>query len=72
MSLKRNFKILWHFLVYADTFMEKPSDGLHEKQKHGRRYGRRYTCLVFGSGWMAFGCIDPNNKKNSDTKTNFP
>jgi hypothetical protein len=21
--------------------MEAPSDGLHEKQKHGRRYGRR-------------------------------
>ena len=24
-----------------DLNMEEPSDGLHEKQKHGRRYGRR-------------------------------
>ena len=39
--------------------MEEPNDGLHEKQKHGRRYGRRYTFLAFGSGWTALGCIDP-------------
>ena len=23
------------------TITEEPNDGLHEKQKHGRRYGRR-------------------------------
>ena len=23
------------------TIIEEPSDALHEKQKHGRRYGRR-------------------------------
>ena len=23
------------------TIMEEPSDGLHEKQKHGKRYGKR-------------------------------
>ena len=40
--------------------MEEPSDGLHEKQKHGRRYVRS---LVFGRGWTTPGCIDPNNKK---------
>ena len=38
--------------------MEETSDGLHEKQKHGRRYGRRYG---YGSGWTALGCIDSNN-----------
>ena len=38
--------------------MEEPSDGLHEKQKYGRRYGRKYTYLAFGSGWTALGCID--------------
>ena len=32
-------------------------DGLHEKQKHGRRYGR--GSLAFGSGWTALGCRDP-------------
>ena len=25
----------------AATIMEEPTEGLHEKQKHGRRYGRR-------------------------------
>ena len=40
--------------------MEEPSDGLHEKQKHGR-YGRSYTSLAFGSGCKALGSIDPNN-----------
>ena len=38
------------------TIMEEPSEVLHEKKKHGRRYGGR---LAFGSGWTAFGCIDP-------------
>ena len=41
------------------TIMEEPSDGHHEEQKHGRRYGRRQTSLAFGSGWTALGCIDP-------------
>ena len=44
--------------------MEEPSGGLHEKQKHGRRYGRGWTCLGFGSGWTARGGIDP--KKITD------
>ena len=39
--------------------MEEPSDGFHEKQKHGRRYGRGQTSFAFGSGWTALGCIDP-------------
>ena len=33
----------------AATIMEEPGDGLHEEQKHGRRY----ICLAFGSGWTA-------------------
>ena len=33
------------------TITEEPSDGLHEKQKHGRRYGGGKTSLAFGSGW---------------------
>ena len=37
--------------------MEEPSDGLDEKQGHGRRQ----TSLAFGSGWTVLGCIDPNN-----------
>ena len=44
------------------TIMEEPSDGLHEKQKPGRRYGRGQTSLAFGSGWT--DCTDPNNNKN--------
>jgi hypothetical protein len=43
--------------------MEERSDGLHEKQEHGRRYDRRCKTLAFGSGWTALGCIDPNKKK---------
>ena len=46
--------------------MEEPSDELHEKQKPERRYGKRQTSLAFGSGWMALGCINPSNKKNSN------
>ena len=38
--------------------MEELSDSLQEKQKHGRRYGRR--SLAFGSGWTALGCIGRN------------
>ena len=45
------------------TIMEEPNDGLHEKQKHGRRYGRRLISLAFGSGWTAISCIE-HNKKN--------
>jgi hypothetical protein len=42
--------------------MEEPSDGLHEKQKPGRRYGK---IDIFGVWkWMDGSCIDPN-KKNS-------
>ena len=41
------------------TIREEPSDELHEKQKRGRRYGRKYTYLEFGSGWTALGCVDP-------------
>ena len=48
------------------TIMEEPSDGLHEKKKLGRRYGRGQTSLAFGSIWTAFGCIDPNNNNNND------
>ena len=29
------------------TIMEEPSDGLYEKQKRGRNYGRRQTSLAF-------------------------
>ena len=32
------------------TIMEDPSNGLHEKLKHGRRYGRRWTSSAFGNG----------------------
>jgi hypothetical protein len=32
------------------TIFEEPNDGLHEKQK----YGRRYTSLTFGNGKTAF------------------
>ena len=45
--------------------MEEPSDRLHEKQKYGRRYGRGFISLAFGSGWMALGCIDPSNSKQN-------
>ena len=34
------------------TIMEEPSDGLHEKQKNGRRYGRIKTSLTFGNGQL--------------------
>ena len=37
---------------------EKLSNGLNEKQKHGRRNGRS---LAFGNGWTALGCINRNN-----------
>ena len=43
--------------------MEEASDGLHEKQKHGRRYGRGEAFLAFGSGWTALGCVGRNNNK---------
>ena len=29
------------------TIIKEPSDELHKKQKHGRRYGRRQTSLAF-------------------------
>ena len=45
------------------TIMEEPSDGLHEKQKHGKSYGIGLTYSTFGSGWTVFGCIDPNPNK---------
>ena len=45
--------------------MEGPSDGLHEKQKPGRRNGRRYTSLAFGFGRRALRYIDPNNIINN-------
>ena len=47
------------FRVYKKIDMEEPSDGLLEKQKHGRRDGRRWTSWAFGSGWTDVGCIDP-------------
>ena len=28
--------------------MDKPSDGLYEKQKHGKSYSRRQKSLAFG------------------------
>ena len=31
------------------AIMEELSDGLHQKYKHGRRYGKRYTTLAFRS-----------------------
>ena len=46
------------------TVMEEPSDGVHEKQQHGRSYGRRQTSLAFGNEQRALSCIDPNNKNN--------
>ena len=42
------------------TIMEEATDGLHKKQKPGKRYGRGWISLAFGSGWTALGCIDPN------------
>ena len=36
--------------------------GLHEKQKHGRRYGRGQISWAFGSGWTTFVCIVSDNK----------
>jgi hypothetical protein len=36
--------------IKTATIMKEPSDGLHEKQKHGSRYGRGCTSLAFGSG----------------------
>ena len=50
------------------TIIEESSDELHEKQKHGRRYGRRQTSLVFGSGWTALGFIESNNNNNNKRK----
>ena len=41
------------------TIKEEPSDRLHEKQKHRRRYGRRQTSLAFGNGQTVHGCIAP-------------
>jgi len=31
----------WKEKRKTTTIMEEPSDGLHDRQKHGRRYGRR-------------------------------
>ena len=45
--------------------MEEPSDGLHEKQKHGRIYGRRQTSMAFGNEQTFLNCIDPNNNNNN-------
>ena len=54
----------------AATIMEEPSGGLHEKEKHGRRYGRSQTFLAFISGQAALSCIDPNNNNNNNNKFN--
>ena len=48
------------------TIMEEPSEGLDEKQKPGRRYGRGWTSLAFESGQTVLGCIDPNNNNNNN------
>ena len=32
------------------SIMEEPGDVLHEKQKNGRRYARRWTFSAFGDG----------------------
>ena len=53
------------------AIMEEPSDGLHEKQKRGRRYGKGQTSLAFGSGWTALGCIDPINNNNNNNNNNL-
>ena len=50
--------------------MQEPSDGLHEKPKHGRRYGRGQTSLAFGSGWMALVCVDSNNNNSNSNNNN--
>ena len=47
------------------TIMEEPSDGLHEKQKHGRRYGRRQTS---GNEQTALSCVDPDDDDDDDRK----
>ena len=36
------------------TVMEKPRDGLHEKQKHGRRYGYIYPEILKFIGNRAY------------------
>ena len=46
--------------------MEQPSDGLHDKQKHGIRY----TSFAFGNGEMVLSCIDPDNNNNLFGKYN--
>ena len=50
--------------------MEEGSDGLHEKQKHGRRHGRTQISLAFESGWTTLGCIDPNIINNNNNNNN--
>jgi hypothetical protein len=32
------------------TIKEEPSEGLHEKEKNGRRYGKRQTSLAVENG----------------------
>ena len=54
------------------TIVEEPSDGLREKQKHGRRYGRGQTFLVFGNGQTVLGCIDSNNSSIDRLLNNQP
>ena len=46
------------------TIMKSSSDGLHENQKHGRRYGRRQTYLAFENGQttLTVRYIDHNKK----------
>ena len=45
--------------------MEEPSDELHEKQRHGRSYGKMYT-LAFGNGLLVLSHIDNNNNNNNN------
>ena len=45
--------------------MEEPSDGLNEKQKHGKSYGRNKTYLAFGTR-----STDPHNSNNNNNNNN--
>jgi hypothetical protein len=49
------------FLLTIQGKLQKPSEELHDKQKHERRYGRTLTSLTFGNGYTALSCIDSNN-----------
>ena len=49
---------------------EEPSNGLHEKQKYGRRYGRRQTYLRLGVDgrqyiYSSAYCREPNPDRNN-------